>query len=78
MPIICGASLNEAVLFSCYRNAREDVPVLKTFWADQSGATSIEYCLIAGLISILIVTGATKIGTNLYNRFYGPLGGALN
>ena len=36
--------------------------VIRRFVCDTSGATAIEYCLIAGLVSILIVTGATAIG----------------
>lgn len=36
---------------------------------DRSGATVIEYCLIAGIISIAIVGGATAIGTNTNNSF---------
>lgn len=31
----------------------------------ESGVTSIEYAIIASLISILIVVGATTIGVNL-------------
>jgi pilus assembly protein Flp/PilA len=33
------------------------------------GVTVIEYALIAGLISITIVVGATKIGTNISSFF---------
>lgn len=33
--------------------------------SDSSGATSIEYALIAVIVSLVIVTGATSIGTNL-------------
>lgn len=36
---------------------------------DRSGATVIEYCLIAGIISIAIVGGATAIGNNTNNSF---------
>jgi pilus assembly protein Flp/PilA len=32
---------------------------------DQTGATAIEYALIAALISILIIAGVTQIGTAL-------------
>jgi len=34
------------------------------FLADQSGATAIEYCIIAAGISIVIVTVVQGIGTN--------------
>jgi pilus assembly protein Flp/PilA len=33
--------------------------------ADSGGATAIEYALIAGLISIVIVTALTAVGTQL-------------
>jgi pilus assembly protein Flp/PilA len=39
------------------------------FLSDNSGATAIEYALIAGFISILIVGGATLIGTHLNTIF---------
>jgi Flp pilus assembly pilin Flp len=37
--------------------------------ASQSVATAIEYALIAGFISIIIVTGATQTGQTLLNFF---------
>jgi pilus assembly protein Flp/PilA len=39
------------------------------FLADQSGATAIEYCLIAVGISIVIVAAVNGIGTTLSGRF---------
>ena len=36
---------------------------------DESGATAIEYGLIASLIAVAIVVGATAVGTNLNNAF---------
>lgn len=36
---------------------------------DENGATAIEYGLIAGLISVLIIGGVTVIGTSLENIF---------
>ena len=39
------------------------------FWRDDSGATAIEYGLIAGLISVVIITALTRIGTRLNNKF---------
>jgi pilus assembly protein Flp/PilA len=38
---------------------------LTRFAGDVSGATAIEYGLIAALIGVAIVTGATAVGTNL-------------
>ena len=39
------------------------------FAKDESGATAIEYGLIASLIAIAIIVGATAVGTNLNSRF---------
>ena len=39
------------------------------FVADQSGATAIEYGLIAGLISVAIIVAVRSVGTNLTSRF---------
>jgi len=39
------------------------------FARDESGATAIEYGLIAALIGVAIVTGARAVGTNLNTLF---------
>ena len=39
------------------------------FLADQSGATAIEYCIIAVGISIVIVTVVNGIGTTLNGKY---------
>ena len=39
------------------------------FWRDEEGATAIGYGLIAGLISIGIIAGATGIGEKLNEIF---------
>ena len=36
---------------------------------DESGATAIEYGLIAALISVALITGATALGNSLNNQF---------
>lgn len=35
------------------------------FLKNDSGATAIEYSLIAGLVAIVIITSVVKIGSNL-------------
>ena len=42
---------------------------MKRFAADTSGATAIEYALIAGSISIVIVTAVTMVGSNVKALF---------
>jgi len=37
--------------------------------ADESGATAIEYGLIAALIAAVLITALTAIGTNLDSTF---------
>jgi pilus assembly protein Flp/PilA len=39
------------------------------FLSDDGGATAIEYALIAGSLSIVIVTVVTSVGTSLNVRF---------
>jgi pilus assembly protein Flp/PilA len=39
------------------------------FVKDESGATAIEYGLIAALISVVIIAVLTSIGTNLTAKF---------
>lgn len=39
------------------------------FLADESGATAIEYGLIASLISIALIAAATTLGKNISGTF---------
>ena len=41
------------------------------FIEDKSGATAIEYGLIAALISVALITGATALGNSLNSQFNG-------
>lgn len=42
--------------------------VFKRFARDESGATAIEYALLAGLIAVVIATAVQLIGTNLNTK----------
>jgi pilus assembly protein Flp/PilA len=42
---------------------------LRAFFANESGATAIEYGLIAGLIAVVIITAVSTIGTQLSGKF---------
>lgn len=48
----------------------------KRFLRDESGATAIEYGLIAALIGVVIITGVTLLGTNL-NAKFNSIAGAI-
>ena len=43
--------------------------LLNRFVADQSGATAIEYGLIAGLISVVIIGALKIVGSSLTAKF---------
>jgi pilus assembly protein Flp/PilA len=42
--------------------------LISRFVRDESGATAIEYGLIAALIAVVIITALTTIGTNLSTK----------
>ena len=49
------------------------------FVADESGATAIEYGLIASLVAVAIITAVTTLGTNIgatFNRVSATMGPA--
>jgi pilus assembly protein Flp/PilA len=43
--------------------------IMKRFLNDDTGATAIEYGLIAALIAVVIITGVTAVGTTLSTTF---------
>ncbi|WP_111563103.1 Flp family type IVb pilin [Rhizobium sp.] len=45
--------------------------LMSRFLKDESGATAIEYGLIAALISVALITGATALGNKLNLMFNG-------
>jgi pilus assembly protein Flp/PilA len=49
---------------------------LKAFWRDQSGATAIEYGLIAAGIAVAIISVVNALGTQL-NTTYSSVSGGL-
>jgi pilus assembly protein Flp/PilA len=43
--------------------------LLSRFLSDESGAAALEYALIAGLIALGIIAGATALGSALSTKF---------
>ncbi|PPJ48182.1 Flp family type IVb pilin [Rhizobium sp. KAs_5_22] len=43
--------------------------IFARFFKDESGATAIEYGLIAALISVALITGASTLGNSLNDTF---------
>ena len=52
------------------------IKCVKTFLADQSGATAIEYALIASLIAVFLIGALSALGTKLSSEF-AEVGSAL-
>ena len=48
--------------------------IFARFAKDESGATAIEYGLIAALISVAIITAVSLLGNNLSDLFGGIAG----
>ncbi len=49
--------------------------ISRQFWRDERGITSIEYALIASIVSICAVGAMTVIGTKVNRNFNGILPG---
>ncbi|MGY0572248.1 Flp family type IVb pilin [Bradyrhizobium sp. RDM12] len=43
--------------------------MVSKFWSDESGATAIEYGLIAAGIALAIITVVNSLGTTLNDKF---------
>lgn len=54
--------------WTCVIMGKEQGMLLR-FLRCESGATAVEYGLIAGLISVALVAGATSVGSTLNSKF---------
>lgn len=43
--------------------------LIKRFAKNEAGATAIEYGLIAALVAVVLIAGATTLGSNLSAKF---------
>lgn len=50
---------------------------IQQFLRDEEGAAAIEYGLLAGLISVMIIAGATLVGQHL-QAIFNAIAGALD
>ena len=50
--------------------------LLKSFASDESGATAIEYGLIAALIAVFLIGALSALGTNMSSEF-AQIGAAI-
>ena len=51
------------------KGAKSMIRLFKRLLSDNTGATAIEYALVASIISITIIAGATSIGGSLRGTF---------
>lgn len=58
-------------MFNAKRLAQSDDNIFTGFPRNRSGATAIEYALIAGIISLGIVAGAGALGTAVKTTYDG-------
>jgi pilus assembly protein Flp/PilA len=49
------------------------ISAVKAFAADENGVTAIEYGLIAALVGVVIIGGATTLGSKL-TKLFGDIG----
>jgi pilus assembly protein Flp/PilA len=52
------------------------ISAVKAFAADENGVTAIEYGLIAALIGVVIIAGATTLGSKL-SQLFSDIGNML-
>jgi len=58
------------LIVTSWQGARSNkMTLVKKFLKDESGATAIEYGLIAALISVVIIGAATAMGDALFDTF---------
>ena len=60
--MLCARSIMEWI-------KEQSMKMLAKFLRDESGATAIEYGLIAALISVVIITAVTAVGGKLNTTF---------
>ena len=47
----------------------ETVRLIRAIWSDRNGVTAVEYGIIAALVSVVIISAVTLLGTNLTSMF---------
>ena len=79
--MVAGARTSSQPYCASHKPIEETVmlKIFKDFAQDESGATAIEYGLIAALISVAAIAAMTSVGgelTNIFNFISGKLSGA--
>ena len=72
--MVGGASAGPFGILGCQLVETIMTNLISRFVRDESGATAIEYGLIAALIAVVVITALTTIGTNLSAKFQAIAG----
>ena len=51
--------------------------LLKSFFDDESGATALEYGLIAALIAVVLISSVSVLGQKVSNTLFNRIAGVL-
>ena len=60
------------------RGHLDTLKALRTFAADENGATAIEYGILAGLIALAIIGTVNTVGEAINTVLYGKIATALS
>jgi pilus assembly protein Flp/PilA len=69
LPLVCQNLISHRSLFFSKRERANMKRIFAKFVADETGATAIEYGLIAAGISIAIIVAVNGLGSNLNTKF---------
>ena len=70
MAIFCKCSLPFAL------ERKKMIKALKKFFKDEDGVTAVEYAVMAALIALIVIAGATILGQNT-NKTFETVAGAI-
>jgi pilus assembly protein Flp/PilA len=74
--VVRNRSWNELLWRLLWSGNKIVVKSLKSFVADESGATAIEYGLIAALIAVFLIGALSALGTSMSSE-YAVIGAAM-
>ncbi len=67
--VIRGQASGNALAPLAWQMETKMTKIVSRFLKDESGATAIEYGLIAALIAVVVIGAVTAVGTNLSTKF---------
>jgi len=69
MMVVFGSDHQGVTALQRRHRLSRSLPMLRNFLHDEDGATSIEYALIAGIVSVAIIAGASTLGEILQEMY---------